>query len=145
MGVNAMFLVLIPKKEGALGLSDFRPFGMVSSLYKIITKVLSLPLRTAMDKITFSSQGVFVKGRQIMGDIFIANECVDKLKKMEKSGIVCKIDLENAYDRVDWDILRWVVKKEGFGDKWISWLLGWKGCKRRWLVGKKYTSPWEEG
>lgn len=48
-----------------------------------------------------ATQGAFVKGRQITCGILIAFECVDGLKKMKKSGLVCKIDLEKAYDRVD--------------------------------------------
>lgn len=43
-------------QEGrALSLSDFWPISLVSSLYKIITKVLSLKLRTVMDKVTSNS------------------------------------------------------------------------------------------
>lgn len=42
-----------------------------------------------------------MKGRQIMDDILIASECVDGLKREKKSGLVCKIDMEKAYDRVD--------------------------------------------
>lgn len=36
-----------------------------------------------------------------MDGILIANECVDELRKKKKSGSVCKIDLEKAYDWVD--------------------------------------------
>lgn len=106
-GVNATVLILIPKKEGALELLDYRPINLVGSLYKIIAKVLSLRLRDVMDKVTFDSQGTFVKGHQIMDGIFIANECVE-LKKKKDSRLVCKIDLEKAYDRVDCDFLKWV-------------------------------------
>jgi len=42
LGVNSTFLMLIPKKEGAASLTDFRPISLVTSIYKIIAKVLSL-------------------------------------------------------------------------------------------------------
>lgn len=54
-----------------------------------------------MDKVTHSSQSAFVKGRQIMDDILVASECVDGWKKAKSSGLVCKVDMEKAYDRVD--------------------------------------------
>lgn len=38
--------------------------------------------------------------------------------------MVCKLDLEKAYDRVDWDFLFWTLRKKGFGNKWISWMTG---------------------
>lgn len=39
-------------------------------------------------------------------------------------GLVCKIDFEKAYDRVDWDFLIWVLRQKGFGERWISWISG---------------------
>lgn len=123
-GSNATFLVLIPKKEGASGLTNYRPISLVTSFYKIIAKVLSLRLRKVMVKIISASQSAFVKGRQITDGIFIVNECVDGFKKRKKSGLVCKIDLDKTYDRVDWEFLIWVLKKKDFGDKWIKWVTG---------------------
>lgn len=40
-------------------------------------------------------------GRQILDNILIANECVDGRKKSKSLGMVCKIDFEKVYDRVD--------------------------------------------
>lgn len=36
-GVNAMFIIIIPKKEGASSLYDFCPIILVGNLYKIIS------------------------------------------------------------------------------------------------------------
>lgn len=42
LGANATFLVLVSKKEEAIELADIRPISLVTNLYKIIVKVMSL-------------------------------------------------------------------------------------------------------
>ena len=39
-GVNETYIALLPKKFGSCRISDFRPISLVTSLYKIISKVL---------------------------------------------------------------------------------------------------------
>lgn len=123
-GLMLLFLFYFRKKEGAVDMSNFRPIGLIISLYKIISKVLSVRLRKVMERVVDATQSAFVKGRQIIDGILIANECVHCLKKERKSGLVCKIDLEKAFDRVDWNFLKWVMKKKGFGNRWIRWIMG---------------------
>lgn len=41
MSINSTFIALIPKKDGILSPKDFRPISLISSVYKIIAKVLS--------------------------------------------------------------------------------------------------------
>lgn len=43
--MNATFLVFLPKISEAKDLSDFRPISLISSLYKIIAKVLFIRIR----------------------------------------------------------------------------------------------------
>ena len=38
--LNTTFLVMVPKKGGAEDFRDYRPIGMVGSLYKLIAKSL---------------------------------------------------------------------------------------------------------
>lgn len=42
---------------------------------------------------------------------------IDGRRKRKEPGLVCKIDLEKAYDKVDWGFLKWVLMKKGFGKK----------------------------
>ena len=42
--------------------------------------------------------------------------------KRKESGVLCKLDLENAYDRINWDFLLSVMQKMGFGEKWVEWI-----------------------
>lgn len=104
--INATFLVLLPKKSEGKEMSDFRPIILVDSLYKIIANVLSIRLRGVIEFVVLNAQSAFIKGRQILDGILIANECVDKKKRVKTPGLICKIDFEKAYDMVDWGFLQ---------------------------------------
>ena len=45
---NSTYICLIPKKLSSLKLKDYRPISFVTSLYKILAKVLSLRLRDVL-------------------------------------------------------------------------------------------------
>ena len=60
---NASFIVLLPKKSMTKKISDFRPISLITSLYKIIAKVLSERLRGVLHETIHSNQGAFVQGR----------------------------------------------------------------------------------
>lgn len=45
----------------------------------------------------------FVKGKQIMDVILIANECVDARIKSMKPGILCKLDTHKAFVHLNWN------------------------------------------
>ncbi|RVW63711.1 Glycine--tRNA ligase, chloroplastic/mitochondrial 2 [Vitis vinifera] len=44
----------------------------------------------------FSSQGVFVEGRQILDAVLVANEVVDEKRRSGEEGVVFKIDFEKS-------------------------------------------------
>ncbi|RVX11415.1 LINE-1 reverse transcriptase-like [Vitis vinifera] len=111
-----------PKKNGAEDLRDFRPISLVGSLYKWLAKVLANRLKRAVGKVVSKAQGAFVEGRQILNVVLIANEAIDSILKNNENGILCKLDIEKAYDNVDWSFLLTVMQKMGFGERWLGWI-----------------------
>jgi hypothetical protein len=83
-GINSTFIALIPKIESPQRLNDFSPISLVWSLYKILAKVLANRLRLVIGSVISKSQMAFVKGRQILDGILIANEVVDEARKSRK-------------------------------------------------------------
>jgi len=98
---NATFVYLIPKKTGAMEVKDFRPISLIGGIYKIISKVLANRFKSVLGKIISNSQNAFIGGRQILDSVLIANECVDSQIRSGDPGLLCKLDLEKAYDHVN--------------------------------------------
>lgn len=119
---NATFIALIPKKKGAKELRDFRPISLIGSIYKLFSKVLTERLKGVMAKLVDQQQMAFIKGRQIMDAVLVANEAVGSRQKQGKPGILCKLDIEKAYDHINWAYLLGVLGRMGFGQKWIHWV-----------------------
>jgi hypothetical protein len=52
-----------------------------------------------------------------------ASTLLRKYKKVDDSFYAYKLDLSKAYDRVDWFFLEGVLRKLGFDDRWIKWII----------------------
>ena len=111
--LNATFVSLIPKKHGPDEIKDFRPTSLVGGMYKIMAKLLANRLSVVMGKIISPSQNAFVKGRQILDSVLIANECLHSKLKAAVSGVLCKLDLKKAYDHVNWAFLIYLLRRCG--------------------------------
>ena len=114
------FLVLIPKKGGAKDLGDFRPISLLGGLYKLLAKVLANRLKKVLEKVVSGDQNAFVRGKQILDASLIANEVIDFWHKRKEKGLICKLDIEKAYDSINWNFLMKVLLKMGFG--WMEWI-----------------------
>ena len=120
--LNATFLVLVPKGRTVEDLKDLRPISLVGSLYKILSKVLANRIRRVLSLAISQHQNAFEEGRQILDVVLIANEAVDSILRGNEKGILCKLDIEKAYDHIRWDFLLQMLERMGFGSKWIRWI-----------------------
>jgi hypothetical protein len=87
-------------------------------MYKVLVKVLANRLKLEINKVISEIQSAFIKGRQILHGIVIANEVVDNAKKFNKELIFFKVNFEKTYDSVEWEYLDSVMAKMGFSTKW---------------------------
>ena len=109
---NATFICLIPKKLNSISVKDFRPISLVTSLYKVLAKILSLRLKRVLGETLDSSQEAFVQARQILDMVLIANEVVEEYRAKKKEGVVFKIDFEKAYGHISWEFLDFVLERK---------------------------------
>lgn len=95
-GINAAFIILIPKTKNPLLVKDFRLISLVSSIYKILAN----RLKKVLPKIISKTQSTFIKERQILDGPLIVNEVMDWAKRKNKSLFIFKSDIAKAYGSV---------------------------------------------
>ena len=64
-----------------------------------------------VDKLVNNHQMAFIKGRQIMDVALLASQCIDARRQNGIPGIMCKLDIQKAYDHVNWDYLLNILGK----------------------------------
>lgn len=102
-------MTLIPKVPNPVDFHHYRPISLVGCLYKLLAKVLANRLKKVLPLIISPFQGMFVVGRQIIDGMLIANVLIDSRKKSKSEGVIFKIDLEKAYDHVDWNLVDYYI------------------------------------
>ena len=122
-GINSTILALIPKKDIAREMKDYRPISCCNVLYKVISKLLANRLKDIMPTFISSNQSAFVKDRLLMETLLLATELVKDYHKSEISPrCAMKIDIYKAFDLVQWHFLLATLKALGFPAKYIHWI-----------------------
>lgn len=125
-GLNHTIVTLIPKCDNPQSVKELRPISLCNVLFKILSKVLSNRLKRILPGLVDKAQSAFVSGRAIQDNVIIAFEAIHAMKNRRKGGkgdMALKIDISKAYDRVDWSYLEKILRKFGFVDQWIRWMM----------------------
>ena len=77
-------------------------------MYKIVTKIIVGRLRVYLEKLISPLQTAFVLGRKGVDNAIIVQELIHSISKSKrKEGFMAiKIDLEKAYDKLEWSFIR---------------------------------------
>ena len=124
--LNHTFIKLIPKVKNPELVSQFRPISLCNVLYKIFSKVLANILKKILPHIITEHQSAFTKDRLISDNILIAFESLHNMqnyKSTKECYMAIKLDMSKAYDRVVLPFLECAMKKLGFNERWITFMM----------------------
>jgi hypothetical protein len=120
--LNFGIITLLPKKEYASRIKQYRPICLLNVSFKIFTKVGANRITGMAQKIIKPTQTAFIPGRNILEGVVVLHETIHELHSKKLDGVLFKIDFEKAYDKVKWPFLQQVLRMRGFPVKWCDWV-----------------------
>ena len=98
--LNSTFIALVPKEATSNKPEKYRPIALCNVIYKLISKVIANRLKPLLPLLISPEQTGYVEGRQIMDGIILSNEVIHSLKLLKKPGMLLKLDLCKAFDKL---------------------------------------------
>eukprot|EP00253_Pinus_taeda_P024025 PITA_24025 len=126
-------IALIPKEANPKSFDRFLPISLCNVSYKIITKIIANRLKKLLPIIISENQGGFVPKRQIIDNVILIQEAIHSSLNKGERGMIIKLDMANAFDRVDHSFLRAALQKFGFSSNFVSII---SGC-----ISNPWTAP----
>ncbi|KAL0282278.1 UNVERIFIED_CONTAM: hypothetical protein Sradi_7266200, partial [Sesamum radiatum] len=119
--INTNLLALILKMNMPTYVSDYRPISCCNVLYKAITKIIVKRIRRVLPLLINYSQNAFVPGRSISDNILLAQELLSGYNQTRlPERCTLKVDIQKAYDSVEWDFLLEVLRLFNFPIHFIT-------------------------
>ena len=113
-------IVLIYKKGCNLDPRNYRPIALLSVLAKLLSAIHNSRLRRILTSVVPPEQTGFVPHRSISENITLLQDAIYYSKRNHPSSIILSLDFQKAYDRVQWSVLKAILRKLGFGPRWLT-------------------------
>lgn len=72
--INTTVVTLVPKILAPAKVKDYRPIACCTTLYKIISKVITRRIKLVISELVGKAQSAFIEGRSIVDNILVSHE-----------------------------------------------------------------------
>jgi hypothetical protein len=118
--LNRALITLVTKKQDEV--KDYRPISLVHSFAKLFSKIMANRLRSRLSEVVSTNQSAFVRGRSLHDNFILVRQVARKINLQRQSGVLLKLDLTRAFDSISWSFLFEVLRRMGFGERFLKWV-----------------------
>eukprot|EP00253_Pinus_taeda_P035953 PITA_35953 len=121
--LNSTFIALIPKEEDFITPNKYRPIALCNVIYKVISKVIPNRLKPLLPLLISPEQSSYVEGQKILDGIILTHDIIHSLKTTKQAGMLLKLDLSKAFDKLSWTYIQHMLSAFGFCSMWVRWIM----------------------
>nr|XP_043629989.1 uncharacterized protein LOC122601290 [Erigeron canadensis] len=122
--LNHTKIALVPKVSAPSTVTEFRPISLCNILFKCISKIIANRIKDSLSGLVSINQSAFIPGRTISDNILLTQDIMHNYH-LNRGPPRCafKVDIQKAYDTVDWGFLNNILIAFGFPQRMIDWIM----------------------
>nr|GEY39399.1 hypothetical protein [Tanacetum cinerariifolium] len=122
--LNHTIIALILKVAAPSRINDYRLISCCNVLFKCISKIIANHIKDILKFLVSPNQIAFVPGRRISDNILLIQELMHNYHlDRGQPRYAFKVDIQKAYDTMDWDFLKDILMGFGFHPPLIHWIM----------------------
>ena len=115
-------LTLVPKPlKPRDDVKSYRPITLLNSSYKIISATIAKRIKKVLPQIISNEQTGFMYNRFIGDNTRLTYDLMHFLKKANKTALFLSLDIQDAFNSVNWDFIRITLRNLHFPEFFIRW------------------------
>ena len=95
-----------------------------------------------LPKLINPMQTGFMKGRNIAQNIHTLTSIIDYCNKAKTPAVIMSIDFEKAFDTIEWDAIKKILKRLNFGKYFVSAIMTLYNDICSYTVNNGFSSEW---
>ena len=116
-------IVLMEKlHRSPLKIKNWRPLSMLSIDYKIYAKIIANRMEYVLTYLISDDQKAYMKGRHISENLLELSAVIDYCEKTATEAILLVVDIEKAFDSLNWTAMKKILAEYGFPQRFIDLL-----------------------
>jgi hypothetical protein len=92
--LNFGVITLLPKKENAVQIQQYRPICLLNVSFNFFTKVATVRTSGLIHKVIKPTQMAFMPGRHILEGVVVLHEAIHEIKRKKLDGVLLRLILK---------------------------------------------------
>ncbi|CAI5459009.1 unnamed protein product [Closterium sp. Yama58-4] len=120
--VNEAVTMLLYKKGAETAVKNYRPITLLTSMYKILAKVVATRIKAVLYQVISREQYGFLPERRLTNAVPMVADLIDAAKNKNKDWCIMMVDFEKAYDSVRKGYMMKTISCMGFPPCFVNWI-----------------------
>ena len=100
---------------------SYRPITLLNASYKIISSAVANRVKKALPDVVGNEQTGFIRNRFIGDNTRLTYDLIHLLNKTNRTALFLSLDIQDAFNSVNWEFIRIILRKLHFPQFCIQW------------------------